>query len=141
MKLTRILPASAIVLLAAACDTGGTKITAPDQARYDGGNYFGSGTRNSPVDSTAAGTDGLNTMGSGGFVDGTNTFGSGNRQLVQTDSTSVARGGNTMGSGNFTSQTPGTGMFGSGHYLDAAQSDTTQANTTSRGGNYFGSGN
>lgn len=99
MKPTRILTAAAIVLLAAACDTGGTKITAPDQARYDGGNYFGSGSRNSSVGSTVAGTDGTNTMGSGGSA---YTTGSASDTTLSAET-------------NGTNAVAGTGMFGSGH--------------------------
>jgi hypothetical protein len=117
MKPARILSAAAIVFLLAACDTGGTRITAPDHARYDGGNTMGSGNRQE-----------LGGMGSGNITlaDGTNTMGSGG----------IADGGNTMGSGNLTAQTPGTGVSGSG---SSAQSDSTVV--TERGGNFFGSGN
>jgi len=112
MKTARILSAAAIVFLLAACDTGGTRITAPDQARYDGGNYFGSGNRLEP-----------GGMGSGNAaVQGGNYFGSG---------TSIKSAGpNTIGSG------------GSSDTISVSGTNTPLAGTTEeRGTNTFGSGN
>lgn len=79
MKLTHLLSAAAVVLLATACDSGGTRITAPGQARYDGGNFLGSGNYIAPTTGDTASTTVAEAPTTGTTMErGTNTFGSGN---------------------------------------------------------------
>jgi ABC-type glycerol-3-phosphate transport system substrate-binding protein len=73
---TRIVAVTATALVLAACGEQSASVTAPDNARYDGGFTFGGGNRSdstSTTTTTASSGEGAVVNAAGGF-----TFGGGN---------------------------------------------------------------
>jgi len=113
-SLALLIPA---VVLAAACTQSPTAATKRPAVRFDGDNYYGSGS----------------VVGEGG-----NTMGSGH-----VTASGSLDGAIFMGNGDAASAEDGGIFFGGGHATDTAANAALvdSAEATERGGNYHGSGN